>query len=71
MLMALTAYEQDLCQCGHPLSTATSDDMVDGYEVHDQVVCHACAAMEAWRDDKNVERFPGQKAYVRPISDDG
>lgn len=55
LLMALHAYESDLCRCGQPRSIAWHSDMDgwygDGGEAM-QVVCHACTAIQG--GDKKV-----------------
>lgn len=43
LLMALTAYESQLCRCGEPRSTAWHTEM-DGFYEAATVVCFACTA---------------------------
>lgn len=66
MAVALHLYEDGLCEgCGQPRSTSQSDAMVGAYEVHDQIVCHGCAAVDEHRAGMaNKQVMPGQKSRV-------
>lgn len=68
MALALTAYEDGLCPgCGLHHSVARGDHNVGRHEADDQVVCHGCAPLEAKRDEKNRQSFPGQKIVLREV----
>lgn len=58
--------------CGHQLSESTNDDMDGWYEVDDSTVCHACAALERFRDEAKDGAEPGvllRVVDVRPPQD--
>lgn len=66
MALALTAYEGGLCPgCGLHASVARGDHNVGRHEADDQVVCEGCSPLEAMREDKNRDTFPGQKIVLR------
>lgn len=68
MALALTAYEDGLCPgCGLHASVARGDHNVGRHEADDQVVCEGCAPLEAMREDKNRDTFPGQKIVLREV----
>lgn len=63
MAMALQLYEDDTCDgCGQPRHISQQDGMVGAYEIHDQIVCHGCAAMDEHKAQaEKKEALPGQK----------
>ena len=62
MALALTAYEAGICSgCGLHQSVTHGDENVGRWEVTGENICHGCEPIEAQRDDKNRETYPGQK----------
>lgn len=61
LALALTLYEDGLCSgCGMHRSVTHGDHNVGRWETGDDI-CHGCEPVEAQRDDKNRESYPGQK----------
>lgn len=61
MALALTAYEAGICSgCGLHHSVTQGDENVGRWETGENI-CHGCEPIEAQRDDKNRETYPGQK----------
>lgn len=64
--IAYTKYLKTVCPgCGLPAHLARGDDNVGRFEVHDDTICHGCEAIESYRDDKNRDKYPGQKIHLR------
>lgn len=63
LTLAYALYKDGLCACGHPAVIA-HDDEHDGWIVaKDDVICHACAALDRKRDG-DAKPAPGQKVYA-------
>ncbi|WP_191564970.1 hypothetical protein [Janibacter melonis] len=66
-LVALEAFEADLCPgCGQPRTYSTDDDAHRRYSVED-VTCHACAELERKQEQRKPR--PGRKSF--PVPDAG
>lgn len=61
MALALIMYEEGLCGgCGLHRSVAHGDHNVGRWE-KSEMICHGCEPIEAAQEDKNLDKYPGQK----------
>lgn len=67
MALALRAYEDGLCPgCGLHSSVVRGDHNVGRHEVVEDI-CHGCEALQAFQQDTNKDRYPGQKLGVQEV----
>lgn len=65
MLIAVQKFEDSICSgCGLPASITRGDENVGRIEVHDDIMCHGCEAIESHRKHNSSELAPGQKTGV-------
>lgn len=67
-MVALTAYEAGMCECGHPRHICHHTDN-DGWFNTAEVTCHAQAAVERVTGAKDYRPEPGVRVvpvYARP-----
>ena len=67
MMLALTIYEDGLCQCGQPIVIAHHPDNEGWYEA-EKVQCQSCASRERATSGTGKEAYtpmPGEKVHTR------
>lgn len=68
MALALQEYEDSLHSCGVSSFVAFGDDNLDRVDWKESI-CHACESLDAKRNDKGSNEYPGKFLY--PVWEDG
>lgn len=66
--LALRIFEDSLCSCGHSSLLSHGREGVGEYEIQ-TVRCHACAEAEK-AAERDSDKVPGMKTFVRDLHDD-
>lgn len=62
--VALTVLERTTHTCGQDAELAFDDELAEQWAVDDEIVCHACVALDKWADSRPEQGAIG-RAYLR------